>query len=75
MLEVKAEVKTEDTEPDASESKGEPGSSVGAVPGREQVRGPCRGHLKCPKGKHHGFSVGNAALCFNIRLMVGSERI
>lgn len=37
MLEVKAEVKTEDTEPDASESKGEPGSAVGAVPGREQM--------------------------------------
>ena len=30
MLEMKAEVKTEDTEPDASEPKGEPGSAVGA---------------------------------------------
>uniref|UniRef100_A0A8C9K3X3 histone acetyltransferase n=1 Tax=Panthera tigris altaica TaxID=74533 RepID=A0A8C9K3X3_PANTA len=28
MLEMKAEVKTEDTEPDASESKGEPGSAM-----------------------------------------------
>lgn len=37
MLEMKAEVKTEDPEPDASESKGEPGSAVGAVPGREQM--------------------------------------
>lgn len=30
MLEMKTEVKTEDTEPDASESKGEPASAVGA---------------------------------------------
>lgn len=37
MLEMKAEVKTEDAEPDASESKGEPGSAVGAAPGCEQM--------------------------------------
>uniref|UniRef100_A0A452T4C7 histone acetyltransferase n=1 Tax=Ursus maritimus TaxID=29073 RepID=A0A452T4C7_URSMA len=36
MLEVKAEVKTEDTEPDASESKGEPGSED--LQGSSQVK-------------------------------------
>lgn len=31
MLEMKAEVKTDDTEPDVSEPQGEPGSEVGAT--------------------------------------------
>lgn len=33
LLEMKAEIKTEDTEPDAGEPKGEPGATVGAFPG------------------------------------------
>lgn len=34
LLEMKAEIKTEDTEPDAGEPKGEPGAAVGGFPGR-----------------------------------------
>lgn len=34
LLEMKAEIKTEDTEPDAGEPKGEPGAAVGAFHGR-----------------------------------------
>lgn len=37
VLEMKAEVKTEDTEPDASDARGEPGSAVGTVPGHGQM--------------------------------------
>lgn len=40
MLEMKAEVKSEDTEPDASEPKGEPGSAMMEedLPGSSQVK-------------------------------------
>lgn len=44
VLEMKAEVKTEDTEPDASEPKGEPGSGVSVFPGSEQA---CRTQRQC----------------------------
>lgn len=58
LLEMKAEIKTEDTEPDAGEPKGEPGAAVGAFPGH--------GWMCCTRRRQH-------VSCFTTPLSYGSR--
>lgn len=75
MLEVKTEVKTEDTEPDASDSKGEPGSAVGAIPGREQMRSTQICHSSVLRGDTTGPPWMTLLFALIPCLIMGSERI